>query len=88
MFLTPSVSSILMVILLTASVYLCIIFKKPAPLNSWVLTALGNCGERGVGLVIGESYNCHHYSVYVHSTAMNGFKIKLKNETTTPEGSV
>lgn len=40
--LTTSDSFILMVILLTASVALLIIFRKPAPLRAWVLTALGN----------------------------------------------
>lgn len=44
--LTTSDSFILMVILLTASVALLIIFRKPAPLRAWVLVALGNWRHR------------------------------------------
>lgn len=44
--LTTSDSFILMVILLTASVALLSILRKPAPLSAWVLTALGSWGNK------------------------------------------
>lgn len=63
--LTMSDSFILIVILLTASVALLNILRRPAPLNVWVPTARGSYRTKGTGMtsyllsLVQVWKNCH-----------------------------